>query len=279
MADFEDAKVAYEMSKRRPATRNCCRGRRAALCARGSHGAGRAAVAPLRQARPPQLLPHHLGGRGRHRGQRLGRHAPAHVHLLLREDGLRDGGSGQGLRHRGRHRLGDAARQGRRTRSAISPASAARTDSPASARSTPRASARPASRPSKSPPSSRRPRSTIPEKDIEIIALRARERARRPERQQGRVRDPRRSQADGHQVVASTYRDQPQNKRRPDRAPGQARSRSRTSDASGNRGRERRRRSRLEQGWGTQIRSYVFYDNRVKDHRTGHEPYAFGWLW
>jgi peptide chain release factor 2 len=27
----------------------------------------------------------------------------------------------------------------------------------------------------------------------------------------------------------------------------------------------------LEQGWGTQIRSYVFYDNRVKDHRTGHE--------
>jgi peptide chain release factor 2 len=27
----------------------------------------------------------------------------------------------------------------------------------------------------------------------------------------------------------------------------------------------------LELGWGTQIRSYVFYDNRVKDHRTGHE--------
>lgn len=27
----------------------------------------------------------------------------------------------------------------------------------------------------------------------------------------------------------------------------------------------------LEQGWGTQIRSYVFYDNRVKDHRTGVE--------
>jgi len=24
-------------------------------------------------------------------------------------------------------------------------------------------------------------------------------------------------------------------------------------------------------GWGSQIRSYVFYDNRVKDHRTGHE--------
>lgn len=27
----------------------------------------------------------------------------------------------------------------------------------------------------------------------------------------------------------------------------------------------------LEMGWGTQIRSYVFYDNRVKDHRTGYE--------
>ncbi|MDX1681826.1 MAG: peptide chain release factor-like protein, partial [Phycisphaeraceae bacterium] len=28
---------------------------------------------------------------------------------------------------------------------------------------------------------------------------------------------------------------------------------------------------KLEMGWGTQIRSYVFYDNRVKDHRTGFE--------
>ena len=27
----------------------------------------------------------------------------------------------------------------------------------------------------------------------------------------------------------------------------------------------------MERGWGTQIRSYVFYDNRVKDHRTGVE--------
>ncbi len=27
----------------------------------------------------------------------------------------------------------------------------------------------------------------------------------------------------------------------------------------------------LKMGWGTQIRSYVFYDNRVKDLRTGHE--------
>ena len=28
---------------------------------------------------------------------------------------------------------------------------------------------------------------------------------------------------------------------------------------------------KVEQGWGSQIRSYVIYDNRVKDHRTGHE--------
>ena len=27
----------------------------------------------------------------------------------------------------------------------------------------------------------------------------------------------------------------------------------------------------LQMGWGTQIRSYVFYDNRVKDTRTGYE--------
>jgi len=28
---------------------------------------------------------------------------------------------------------------------------------------------------------------------------------------------------------------------------------------------------KLDMGWGTQIRSYVIYDNRVKDHRTEHE--------
>ena len=29
--------------------------------------------------------------------------------------------------------------------------------------------------------------------------------------------------------------------------------------------------AKVDRGWGTQIRSYVFYDNRAKDHRTGHE--------
>jgi len=28
---------------------------------------------------------------------------------------------------------------------------------------------------------------------------------------------------------------------------------------------------KVDRGWGSQIRSYVLYDNRVKDHRTGHE--------
>ena len=28
---------------------------------------------------------------------------------------------------------------------------------------------------------------------------------------------------------------------------------------------------KVDRGWGTQIRSYVLYDNRVKDHRTGFE--------
>jgi peptide chain release factor 2 len=27
----------------------------------------------------------------------------------------------------------------------------------------------------------------------------------------------------------------------------------------------------VERGWGSQIRSYVFYDNRVKDHRSNFE--------
>ena len=55
----------------------------------------------------------------------------------------------------------------------------------------------------------------------------------------------------GIQVVASTFRDQPQNKRQAMQV----------------------LMAKLEDAgtMGTQIRSYVFYDNRVKDLRTGHE--------
>jgi peptide chain release factor 2 len=73
----------------------------------------------------------------------------------------------------------------------------------------------------------------------------------------------------GIMVVASTYRDQPQNKK-------QALS---VLMAKLEQLEEERKEKELnaatggavERGWGTQIRSYVFYDNRVKDHRTGHE--------
>ena len=73
----------------------------------------------------------------------------------------------------------------------------------------------------------------------------------------------------GIQVVASNFRDQPQNRK-------QAMSvlRGKLEQIE-----EERRAAeiaavtggKVTRDWGTQIRSYVFYDNRVKDHRTGHE--------
>ncbi|MBX3359340.1 MAG: peptide chain release factor 2 [Phycisphaeraceae bacterium] len=73
----------------------------------------------------------------------------------------------------------------------------------------------------------------------------------------------------GIMVVASTYRDQPQNRKQ---AMSVLRAKLEQIEE------ERREREiaaatggAVERGWGTQIRSYVFYDNRVKDHRTGYE--------
>lgn len=73
----------------------------------------------------------------------------------------------------------------------------------------------------------------------------------------------------GLQVVASTYRDQGQNRK-------QALS---VMRAKLEQLEEERRAAELAaatggkvtRDWGNQIRSYVFYDNRVKDHRTGYE--------
>lgn len=73
----------------------------------------------------------------------------------------------------------------------------------------------------------------------------------------------------GIMVVASTYRDQPQNKRQAlqvlqaklQQMAEEAREKEIAAATGG----------AIERGWGTQIRSYVFYDNRVKDHRTNHE--------
>lgn len=73
----------------------------------------------------------------------------------------------------------------------------------------------------------------------------------------------------GIMVVASTYRDQPQNKKQAmsvlmaklEQIEEEKREKELAAATGG----------AVERGWGTQIRSYVFYDNRVKDHRTNHE--------
>ena len=73
----------------------------------------------------------------------------------------------------------------------------------------------------------------------------------------------------GFMVVASTYRDQSQNKRQAmtilQAKLEQLEEEKRAAELKEAKGGD------LSRGWGTQIRSYVFYDNRVKDHRTGHE--------
>jgi peptide chain release factor 2 len=73
----------------------------------------------------------------------------------------------------------------------------------------------------------------------------------------------------GIMVVASTYRDQPQNRKQAlsilQAKLQQIAEDKREAEIAAAQG------GKLEQGWGTQIRSYVFYDNRVKDHRTNHE--------
>jgi len=73
----------------------------------------------------------------------------------------------------------------------------------------------------------------------------------------------------GIMVVSSTYRDQPQNKKQC-LSILQAKlevieEERRAAEINAAKG------GSLEKGWGTQIRSYVLYDNRVKDHRTGVE--------
>jgi peptide chain release factor 2 len=73
----------------------------------------------------------------------------------------------------------------------------------------------------------------------------------------------------GIMVVASTYRDQPQNRKQAMQVLQaklqqleDERRQAELDSATG---------GKVERGWGSQIRSYVLYDNRVKDHRTNHE--------
>ena len=73
----------------------------------------------------------------------------------------------------------------------------------------------------------------------------------------------------GIQVVASTFRDQPQNRAQAMKVL-QAKLQT-LADEKREKEIAAATGGAVERGWGTQIRSYVFYDNRVKDHRTGHE--------
>ena len=110
---------------------------------------------------------------------------------------------------------------------------------------------------------------TIPEKDVEVVAF---VRASGPGGQNvNKVASAIRIThlPTGIQVVASTYRDQLQNKSQAFavlqsklEALEEERRQAELDAATG---------GKVDRGWGTQIRSYVFYDNRVKDHRTGFE--------
>lgn len=74
----------------------------------------------------------------------------------------------------------------------------------------------------------------------------------------------------GIQVVSSTYKEMPQNRKQALsilqaklEQIAEEKRQAEIDEASG---------GKLEhKGWGAQIRSYVLYDNRVKDHRTNHE--------
>ncbi len=73
----------------------------------------------------------------------------------------------------------------------------------------------------------------------------------------------------GIMIVSSTYRDQGQNRKQAMsilqgklEQLEEERRQAELDSATG---------GKVDRGWGTQIRSYVIYDNRVKDHRTGHE--------
>lgn len=109
----------------------------------------------------------------------------------------------------------------------------------------------------------------IPEKDLEIVAF---VRASGPGGQNvNKVASAVRMIhiPTGITVVCSVYRDQGQNRKRAlsiltaklEILEEERRAKELSAATGG----------KLEMGWGTQIRSYVFYDNRVKDHRTGHE--------
>lgn len=109
----------------------------------------------------------------------------------------------------------------------------------------------------------------IPDKDLEITAF---ARSSGPGRQNvNKVASAVRivHKPTGLMVVASTYKDQPQNRKQAlsilqaklEQMEQERREKEIAAAAGG----------KVDRGWGTQIRSYVIYDNRVKDHRTNFE--------
>ncbi len=109
----------------------------------------------------------------------------------------------------------------------------------------------------------------IPEKDLEITAF---ARSSGPGGQNvNKVASAVRivHKPTGIMVVASSHREQPQNKRQAmtvlqaklEQIEEEKRA-AQLNEATG---------GAVDRGWGTQIRSYVIYDNRVKDHRTNFE--------
>jgi peptide chain release factor 2 len=113
----------------------------------------------------------------------------------------------------------------------------------------------------------------IPEKDLEVVAF---VRASGPGGQNvNKVATAIRVLhiPTGIQVTASTYRDQPQNKKQAmsvlmaklEQIEEDRRAKELSAVSGG----------AVEQGWGTQIRSYVEYDSRVKDHRSNYESRDF----
>ncbi len=73
----------------------------------------------------------------------------------------------------------------------------------------------------------------------------------------------------GIQVMSSTYRDQLQNRRAAMKV--LKAKLQQIEDDKRQAALDAATGGKVDRGWGTQIRSYVFYDNRVKDHRTGFE--------
>jgi peptide chain release factor 2 len=110
---------------------------------------------------------------------------------------------------------------------------------------------------------------TIPDKDLEITAY---ARSSGPGGQNvNKVASAIRlvHKPTGIMVVSSTHKEQQQNKSQALRllmakleAMEEERRAKEIAEASG---------GSVDRGWGTQIRSYVFYDNRIKDVRTGYE--------